>query len=145
MKVLVDTCIWSLALRRKKHALDPPASGATNELAELIREGRASMIGPIRQELLSGITHEQQYAVLQARLRAFIDEPLGTPDYEEAARMRNRCRAAGLAGSPVDFLICSTAALRGWQIFTSDVDFRHFAKHVAVSLYRPRGPVANTR
>ena len=48
VNVLVDTSVWSLALRR------PAAHGSseTAELVELIREGRVAMIGAIRQEIL---------------------------------------------------------------------------------------------
>jgi len=49
MKVLVDTCIWSLAFRRREQR-DPLL---IQELSALIRELRVQMIGPIRQELLS--------------------------------------------------------------------------------------------
>jgi hypothetical protein len=138
MKVLVDTCIWSLVLRRRKRPLETAESSAEAELAELIREGRVQMIGPIRQELLSGISREQQYAGVRDRLRAFADEPLGTADYEEAAHISNLCRARGVSGSPVDFLICAVATLRGWQIFSSDSDFRRYARHLPLPLYEPR-------
>lgn len=138
MKVLVDTCVWSLALRGKRRRLDQAESLAKAELAELVREGRVQMIGPIRQELLSGISEQEQYAGLRDRLRAFADEPLKAVDYEEAARISNHCRSRGVAGSPVDFLICAVAVSRGWQIFSSDVDFRHYALHFPVPLYEPR-------
>jgi predicted nucleic acid-binding protein len=138
MKVLVDTCVWSLALRGKRRKLHTAEVLAKTELAELVREGRVQMIGPIRQELLLGISEGQQYAGLRDRLRAFADEPLETPDYEEAARISNQCRSRGVAGSPVDFLICAVAVSRGWQIFSSDVDFHHYAKHFPVPLYEPR-------
>ena len=138
MKVLVDTCIWSLVLRRRKRPLDTSESLAETELAELIREGRVQMIGPIRQELLSGISRQQQYAGLRDRLRTFADEPLGTADFEQAAHISNQCRAGGISGSPVDFLICAVASLRNWQIFSSDADFRHYARHFPVPLYEPR-------
>jgi predicted nucleic acid-binding protein len=85
------------------------------------------MIGPIRQELLSGISREQQYAGLRDRLRTFADEPLGTADQEEAAHIGNLCRVRGVSGWPADFLICAVRALRGWQIFSSDIDFRRYA------------------
>lgn len=137
MKVVVDTCIWSLVLRRRKRQ-DVAESLAEAELAELIREGRVQMLGPIRQELLSGIANEQQYAALRDRLRTFGDEPIGTADYEHAAQVSNQCRAGGISGSPVDFLICAVALLRRWQIFTTDIDFRHYAKHVPIPLYEPR-------
>ena len=50
MRVLVDTCIWSLALRRKKQ---PGSSVEMVEFQELIEEVRVQLIGPIRQEILS--------------------------------------------------------------------------------------------
>jgi predicted nucleic acid-binding protein len=138
MKVVVDACIWSLVLRRRKRPLENVESLAAAELAELIREGRVQMIGPIRQELLSGISRERQYAGLRDRLRAFADEPLGTADYEEAARIGNLCRAHGVSGSPVDFVICAVASRRRWQIFSSDADFRHYARYFPLPLYEPR-------
>lgn len=52
MRVLVDTCVWSDALRKVNFKADDPI---VKELKELIREGRVQMIGPIRQEILSGI------------------------------------------------------------------------------------------
>ena len=44
MKVLVDTCVWSMALRRSE------ASGGreVSELIELVKELRVQLIGPVR-------------------------------------------------------------------------------------------------
>lgn len=71
MKVLVDTCVWSLALRRhKQKATDDPH---VLELQELIKELRVQMIGPIRQEILSGLRSPAQFKVLRDRLRTFPD------------------------------------------------------------------------
>src|SRR5690606_20446030 len=53
-------CVWSLALRRQAAR----ASAEIEELIELTREGRVAMIGPIRQEILSGIRAADQYAKL---------------------------------------------------------------------------------
>jgi hypothetical protein len=41
------------------------------ELSELIREGRAKVIGLVRQELLSWIKSTEQYEKTKALLRAF--------------------------------------------------------------------------
>ena len=57
MNILVDTCVWSLALRAKTAAGVP----YVGELKELIQEARACIIGPIRQELLSGIRDAAQF------------------------------------------------------------------------------------
>ncbi len=98
MRVLVDTCIWSLAFRR--HAGHPAASTAlVHELAELVRENRAQLIGPVRQELLSGISDEKQHDSLRKQIRAFPDEPLLTADFERAARVANECRRKGVAAA----------------------------------------------
>ena len=55
MNVLVDTSIWSLALRQNIESLNTTEKFLVAELSELIREGRARLIGLVRRELLSGI------------------------------------------------------------------------------------------
>ena len=94
------------------------------------------MIGAIRQELLLGIREEQQFEKLREYLSAFEDPSLVGADYEEAARMNNRCRTRGVAGSAIDFLICSVAQLRKWGIFTLDRDFERYAKILGLRLYK---------
>jgi len=61
MNVLVDTPVWSLALRRRGVDLNARERVLTQALAELIREGRVQMMGAIRQELLSGIREEERF------------------------------------------------------------------------------------
>ncbi len=100
-----------------------------------MEDDRSEILGPVRQELLSGIRDEAQFEKLRRYLRAFDDVILRTDDYEEAARLSNRCRAAGVIGSSVDFLICAVALRRGWQIFTTDRDFGRYAKHSDISLF----------
>jgi predicted nucleic acid-binding protein len=134
VNVLVDTSVWSLALRR------PAVRGSseTAELVELIREGRVAMIGAIRQEILSGIRATEQYRKLRDRLRAFSDEALDETDYEEAATCFNRCRAKGLQGSNTDFLICAVSMRRKFAILTTDNDFAGFARVLGFALHAPR-------
>ena len=105
MKVLVDTSVWSMALRRKKTNKDD--ASIIKELQELIRELRVVMIDPVRQELLSGITDTIKYEELRDRLRAFDDAGLNSGIYEMAAEISNACRKNGIQGSHTDFLICS--------------------------------------
>jgi len=135
MMVLVDTPVWSLALRRRPEHLSPQEQQLTQALTELIREGRVQMLGPIRQELLSGIREEPQFRKLRDYLRAFPEHPLEATDHEEAAHMNNRCRAKGIAGSAVDFLICAAAHRRGWSIFTTDRDFQNYATVLPVRFH----------
>jgi len=131
MRVLVDTGIWSLALRRGGDA----SSAQVGELRSLVGDGRVVMIGPIRQELLSGIRSEVQFKELEARLRAFPDLPLETEDYVTAARFSNRCRGKGVQGSHTDFLICAAAARRRLAVFTADNDFTLYARHIPLALH----------
>jgi predicted nucleic acid-binding protein len=138
MNVLVDTSVWSLALRRKPEDLTAPERLIVDELADLTREGRARVIGLVRQELLSGIRTAAQYEKLRLALRAFPDEPIGTTDYEAAARASNDCRAVGIVASVVDALICQVALGRKWNIFTTDPDFKAYARVLPIKLHSVR-------
>jgi predicted nucleic acid-binding protein len=137
MQVLVDTCIWSLAFRRQAMHLTVDQSLLRDELLDLAQDGRAQCIGPIRQEILSGIREASQFERLRQALRAFPDEPLTTSDYETAAKLGNRCRAAGVAGSAIDFLLCAVATGRSWPIFTVDEDFRRYAAIIPIKFHLP--------
>lgn len=135
MMVLVDTPVWSLALRRKPSDLNVREQGLTRALAELVREGRAQITGVIRQELLSGIRDAEQFEKLRDYLRAFEEPSLEVRDYEEAAHMHNQCRSRGIAGSTIDFLVCAVAQRRDWQVFTTDRDFERYGRVLGVALY----------
>jgi predicted nucleic acid-binding protein len=135
LKVLVDTSVWSLALRRHR----PEREGeVVAELGRLIAGFEVAMIGPIRQELLSGIRERAQYDTLCEKLRAFTDIRLETEDYETAARFFNQCRASGVQGSNTDFLICAVSVLRGMAIFTTDRDFDAYSRILGVRLHHAR-------
>src|SRR5438445_3086478 len=105
MMVLVDTPVWSLALRRRREDLSAEEQSATNALADLIRDGRAQIAGPIRQELLSGMPQAERFGKLRDYLRAFVELPLESQDFEDAPAMNNHCRSRGIAGTHIDFLI----------------------------------------
>lgn len=125
MKVLVDTSVWSLVLRRRSPLQH---NAIADELERLIVAYRVVIIGPIRQELLSGIRSDEQYEGLRDKLRAFPDLRLHTEDYELAARFFNQCRSRGVQGSNTDFLICAIAARRDNRVFSTDRDFEAFEK-----------------
>lgn len=134
MKIIVDTSVWSLALRRAS----PDAEGAhVAELANLVRDNRVQLIGPVRQELLSGIRVEAQFKKLAARLESFPDLPIATPDYVLAAKFFNLCRANGLQGSNTDFLICALAVQHKLPIYSTDQDFVQFSRFLPIHLHEP--------
>ncbi len=94
-----------------------------------------AIIGPIRQELLSGVREEKQYLVLQENLRAFPDVHLETADYEMAARCFNECRARGIQGPNTDFFNCAVSLLRGMTIFAADKDFDAYSRVLGIDLH----------
>ena len=143
MKVLVDSSVWSLALRRARNVARPrgtqgEAHVETHELGRLIGEGNVGMIGPVRQEVLSGIREAAQFDRLRSKLAEFPDATLLAADYEMAASFFNRCRAKGLQGSNTDFLICAVSARSGMPIFTTDGDFVLFKKYLPITLHNVR-------
>ena len=129
MKVLVDTCIWSRALRHKS-----PDRDIEQNLDDLIEDARAALIGPIRQELLSGISKKVQFNQLKEALSAFEDIQLTTTHFIQAAEFCNTCRRKGVQGSTTDFLICSVASLENMAVYTVDKDFQLFSKHLPFEL-----------
>jgi len=131
VKVLVDTSVWSIALRRGKKS----KSKIADELQSLIADYRVQIIGPIRQEILSGIRERNQFEKLEKHLSAFPDLEITTDDYVTAADYFNVCRSRGIQGSNTDFLICAMAARNHLAIFTTDKDFGKFVKHLPVTLH----------
>jgi hypothetical protein len=131
MNVVVDTSVWSLALRRNTPNDSMPI---INRLRDLIADGRVILLGVIRQEVLSGVRYSEQFIRLRDYLRAFPDLELTSEDYELAAEFFNTCRSNGVQGSNTDFLLCAVAHRRGYSIFTTDKDFENFRLHIPVVL-----------
>jgi predicted nucleic acid-binding protein len=96
------------------------------------------MMGPIRQELLSGIKTRLQFELVREHLRAFPDLTLESADYEGAAEAFNRCRERGIQGSNTDYLICSTALRRQLAVYTTDNDFLQYGRVLELELHEPR-------
>jgi hypothetical protein len=131
VNVLVDTSVWSLALRRRRTS----SNEIVAELVKLIREGRVLMLGAIRQEILSGIRDTVQFETLRERLRDFPDLDLDAADYEEAAACYNRCRSHGIQGSNTELLMCSVALRYEVPIFTTDEDFENYEPILGMGLH----------
>jgi len=134
MNILVDTCIWSLALRR----YIPQDIPEIKELSELIREQRVLFLGVVRQEILSGIREESQFIRLRDLLRAFPDVQQEQIDSERAAEFFNLCRKNGVQGSNTDFLICAIANRLNAPILTTDADFLNYSRFLPIHLHSPR-------
>lgn len=135
MKVLVDTPIWSFALRSQHKEYQ----SAIDALTALIRDQRAVIIGPIRQEILSGYSDLRKYQTLRDKLSFFENTPIVDSDYELAAEFNNKCRKKGIQGSHIDFLICAVASRLDIPIFTSDRDFGLYQKLISIKLFKTEG------
>ena len=129
--VLVDTCIWSLALSGKS----PRDILVAEELTKLIYAEKAKIIGPIRQEVLSGYSDIKQYNKLKDKLMYFPNELIIDEDYLSAARFSNLCRQKGVQGSHIDFLICAVANRLEMNIFTYDKDFELYSQLIPITLH----------
>jgi predicted nucleic acid-binding protein len=134
MRVLVDSTVWSHVLRRKTR---PENAELSMQLATLLADRLVAIIGPIRQEVLSGIKENAYFEQLREELRAFLDIEITVDDYETAAAFYNACRSRGIQGSATDFLICAVAVRHDLAIFTTDADFAHYAKVLPITLYAP--------
>ncbi|MBL0711388.1 MAG: hypothetical protein JJV99_10305 [Colwellia sp.] len=130
--VIVDTCIWSLALRRS-NTQDEVIS---QELTTLIYAECAKIIGPIRQEILSSYSNFEQYKKLKAKLEYFPNQTLIDDDFISASEFSNTCRTKGIQGSHIGFLICAVADRLKMNIFTCDKDFVFYSKHLPIELYK---------
>ena len=131
MKVLVDTPIWSYALRSKRAGFE----GHVRELEALIIDQRVLIIGPIRQEILSGYSDTKKFEKLNNKLKYFENTAIEDIDYIQAAKFSNICRKNGLQGSHIDFLICAVAYRLQISIFTTDKDFSYYQKYLPIKLF----------
>jgi predicted nucleic acid-binding protein len=132
MKVLIDTPIWSYALR----SLNKEYLNEIDQLKALIRDQRVLIIGPIRQELLSGYSDSHKFKKIKEDLSFFENTPIQDIDYETAAELCNQCRTKGIQGSHIDFLICAVSKRLDAPIFTTDKDFLPYHKIISIKLYK---------
>jgi len=130
MKAIVDTCVWSSVLRRDKIA----NREIEKKLVALILNNDALIIGPIRQEILSGYSDKKKFEELKNKLDAFPNLEIIDDDYIIAAEFSNDCRKKGIQGSHIDFLICAVAYRYKLPIFTTDKDFLNYAKFLDIKL-----------
>lgn len=137
MKVLVDTCIWSHALRSK----NPEFEAEAKSLAALIADQRVLILGAIRQEVLSGYSDPSKFEILKTRLSYFDNTPVLDDDYVVAAKFYNQCRQNGIQGSHIDLLICAVAVRLDCPIFTTDKDFGFYRQHLPIKLFATETPL----
>jgi predicted nucleic acid-binding protein len=133
MNILVDTSVWSLALRRT------PASSAPEALLLarcLERQDLIVTTGLVIQELLQGFQGPTQRKRI---LRDFSLVPVIMPevkDHVEAAALRNHCRRRGVQVGTIDALLARLAIRHGLHLLTADRDFDTMARHCSLALIK---------
>lgn len=132
MRILVDTCVWSAVLRRGS----PASDRVQIEMVRLIEGGCVELIGPVRQEILSGVRTESQFETLREALDNFPEMIIRSEDFVEAARLYNLCRGQGIQGSGTDFVICAVAIREDVPVFTVDSDFGRYARVFPLRLHQ---------
>ena len=131
MKVIADTSVWTLALRR-----GAPEEAIRRHLAGLIDDQRVILLGPIRQALLSRYSEKEKFELLREKLSYFENEPVMDEDYITAAEFATICRPNGINGSQTGFLICACAVRLEASIYTCDNDFEYLRRVLPITLYR---------
>jgi len=132
MKVLVDTSVWSLVLRRRRKDISPDERELVHLMGDLIRLGAVVLIGVVRQELLAGINDPAVFQEIREYLRFFEEVSLIVDDFEEAAAAHMTCRRGGITGTPIEMLICAVSMRLEVPILTTDVDFTHYARFLPI-------------
>lgn len=135
MTLLVDTSVWSLALRRDAPALEPEVRALQEAL---LGDEVVVTTGLVLQELLQGFSGPKARAQLIAKFAAL---PLLQPDRDDhiaAAELRNACRRAGVQLGTIDALLAQLCIRHELTLLSTDDDFKHAAKHCPLRVWAPR-------
>lgn len=131
MTVLVDTSVWSLALRRDS----PPSSPAVVRLTEVLESDLVVTTGLIIQELLQGFLPERTQTEIRRRFGALPAVQPTRGDHIAAADLRNACRRAGVQLGTIDALIAQLCITHDLELLSTDRDFAHAARHCDLRLW----------
>ncbi len=133
MKFLVDTSVWSEALRRKNTSI----SSSETILSKLIlNEHEIVLTGIIIQEILSGITDKKLFNEINLILSDFPYIETIKNDYIYAAELRNLLKSKGITAGSFDFLIASVCIRNKLTLLTFDKDFNHIEKYTDLKLFK---------
>jgi predicted nucleic acid-binding protein len=137
MPVLVDTTVWSLALRRRRKVLDPAERADLLRLGDLIDLNQAFLTDIVCYELLCGITSASLFQQTKEYLEELPRLSTGFDEMQLAAQCFTTCAQAGIATATADLLICAVAIANMLPVYTADRDFARYAKVLPVRLLSP--------
>jgi predicted nucleic acid-binding protein len=133
--LLVDTSVWSLALRRDAESVEPEVHQLKDALlgADVV-----VTTGLVLQELLQGFSGAKASAQIIERFAAL---PLLQPDRDDhiaAAELRNTCRRAGVQVGMIDALLAQLCIRHDLTLLSTDNYFRLAAQHCALRVWAPK-------
>jgi predicted nucleic acid-binding protein len=133
ISILVDTSVWSEALRRKSKPGDEGPGGSF--LKSIIDNDDVIVLpGIVLQELLTGIKSEKLFNEIRDILDGFSWLEPGKDDYVQAALLKNRLKTKGIAATAIDCLIATLSMHHHLLLATYDADFTHIARHSELKL-----------
>lgn len=141
MTLLVDTSVWSLALRRDVEVEEPEVQALKEALAGAVV---VVTTGLVLQELLQGFAGAKASEQIVERFSALALIQPDREDHIAAASLRNSCRRAGVQIGTVDALIAQLCIRHEVVLLSTDQDFVHAAKHCSLKVWsskaaKPRG------
>jgi predicted nucleic acid-binding protein len=131
--LLVDTSVWSLALRRDT----PPNSAEVIKLTSALAEGTSIVTtGLVLQELLQGFSGPKQAGEI---VEHFASIPIISPtraDHIAAAELRNVCRRGGVQIGTIDAIIAQVCIGNDLELLTTDRDFTNISAYCKLKVWR---------
>jgi predicted nucleic acid-binding protein len=134
MSLLVDTNVWSLALRRDGELQTPEVVALRNAL---LGTDQVFSTGLVLQELLQGFAGPKARESIVERFTALAFVEPDRHDYIDAAEVRNTCRRHGVQIGTIDALLIQLGRRHDLQILTTDNDFRSASLHIEFRLWGP--------
>jgi predicted nucleic acid-binding protein len=135
LTLLVDSSVWSLALRRD----EPPNTANVQELRRALNAGEPIVsTGLILQEVLQGFRGPKSRDLILNHFAAF---PLLVPDrddYVAAADLRNRCRRSGRQVETIDALLAQLCLRYELTMLSADRVFASIAPLVGLTVWSPK-------
>lgn len=135
MSMLVDTSVWSLALRRDSEQAEPEVAALRDAL---LGADQVFTTGLIVQELLQGFAGPRARSQLVERLSALAFLQPDRQDHIEAAEVRNACRRRGVQIGTIDALLIQLCRRHELVLLSTDQDFRAAANHIEFRLWAAR-------
>jgi predicted nucleic acid-binding protein len=132
VSLLVDTSVWSLALRRDVEQSAPEVVALRHAL---LGTDQVFTTGLVLQELLQGFAGPKDRAQLIDRLSALAFLQPVKEDHIEAAEVRNSCRRCGVQVGTIDALLIQLCRKNDLTLLTTDQDLHAATKHVEFRLW----------